>query len=238
MNTQRADVLIRRALGEEEAGPKPTEFHFGLIDPKGKNHKRTRDFSLLFRRTDGDPATHTSIARGLGFKNDHDAVGHGHVRWYEDTHLDNRLATMGSGKKPIYIRGGEIPDKPTVDGKLHGVEFDHRSLSAIENAFLHVARHVPEGHTQVSVRGVRSKPQVEGQSARFARGTPEHVTDAGFWTGVHTRHSALETLANLHEYRSHQLYADKDWDDAIDSDDEYDPYYEHLWDKHKVRYGE
>lgn len=82
---------------ESDEGPKPTEFHFGLIDRKGKNHKRSRDFSLLFQRTEGDPATHTAIARKLGFKNDHEAVGHGFVRWYEETHLYDRAAVSGSG---------------------------------------------------------------------------------------------------------------------------------------------
>lgn len=233
MMTQRADQLIRRALGEEEEPKQPTEFHFGLIDKKGKNHKRTRDFSLLFRRTDGDPATHTAIARGIGFSNDHEAVRDGHVRWYEDTHLDRRQAVVGSGKTPTYHHGGPVDLKPTPDGKLHGVEFDHRNINAIEHAFLHIANHVPVGHNQVHVVGVRSKGTTGG---RFTRGTPEHVS-SWFRSGLHTRASALEHLSSLHAYREHQLYAGKDWDDDPDFDDDHDPYYENLIDKHRVKMG-
>jgi hypothetical protein len=157
------------------------------------------------------------------------------VRWYEDTHLDKRLAVSGSGKIPTYQNGLAVNLKPTLDGKLHGVEFDHRNINAIENAFLHIANHVPVGHQQVRVMGVRPKRGSADVSARFARGTPEHVYDAGFRSGLHTRNTAMQHLASLHEYRSHQLHAGRDWDDDLDPDDDYDPDYQGLYDKHRPK---
>ena len=240
MITARADQLIRRALGEEEEAPKqPTEFHFGLISPGGENHKRTRDFSLLFRRTQGDPATHTAIAREHGYKSDHHAVRKGWVRWHEDTHLDNRLSTSGDAKPRNYASGSPVDLKPTVDGKLHGVEFRWDNMDAVEHAFKHIAQHVPVGHTQVHVSAVKPAMNAEGL---FTRGRQVRVPQAGFNSGYHTRQSALEDLASLHSHLHHENQGyDDGWsvddfdDDDSDTHTHGDPYYEDLFKKHNVR---
>lgn len=228
MNTRRADQLIRRALVENDEQPSenPGTYYFGMISPEGVNHARQRDFSLLFRRTEGDPATHTAIARHHGFKNDHHAVGEGWVRWHEDTHLKDRGDRNSDPKKRAKYNELSNTYGIPADRKLHTVEFNHNDPRAVEQAFLHVARHVPEGHTQVHVRGVLTRKNYEGA---FQRGEAVHLPGA-FHSGVNTRAGALRELASLHSHL-HNREFDPDYD-SYDDYDGSDPSYVNLFDKH------
>lgn len=213
-STGRTRVCPGSEQHPHEGEPVPTEFQFGMVAPRGKRTSdnsawkegkhagtATRGFGAMMGRRQGSPMTHNGLVRSMSdgvYSTDHEAVGDGWLRWHEDAHLKHRVAQelqragnqrMTQQRLDRMHSKREInPNAPTPDGKSHHIEFEHIDPDAIENAFVHVLHHVPDGHPHVNVRAVDGL----SHSARSA-----HPVVRG--SGWHSKGNALRKIAEFHK---------------------------------------